>query len=219
MTAFVLLAVALGLAAAAGLTRPLWWPSAAPRSFGLAGSLTVFVLGVTAAGYAATGSPTGLEPAPAPPVENAEQQIAAMVDRLAERLKAQPDDVEGWKKLARSRTVQGRPVEALQAYRKAAQLEPDDAGLLADLAVALANANQRRFDGEPAELIARALRLDPKHPKTLAIAGAVAFDRKDYRGAVRYWEQLAKVEPADSPLAPQIRQSIAQARELAGMAR
>lgn len=215
MTPFVLIALALGLAAAAGLTRPLWWPREARPSLVLAGVLAIFVLGVAGGGYYAIGSPGRLAPAAASP----EQQIAAMVDRLAERLKAQPNDAEGWKKLARSYTVLGRPADALEAYRKAAQLKPDDAGLLADLAVALANANQRRFDGEPTELIARALRLDPNHPKILAIAGAVAFDRKDYRNAVRHWEQLAKVEPADSPLAPQIRQSIAQARELAGMAR
>jgi cytochrome c-type biogenesis protein CcmH len=219
VTSFVLLAVALGLAAAAGLTRPLWWPSTARRSFGLAALLVVFVLGVAAAGYHTIGSPARIDPAPEPAAVTPEQQINAMVDRLAERLKARPDDVEGWKKLARSYTVLGRHAQALEAYTKASQLRPDDAALLADYALAMAAANQRRFDGEPSRLIERALKIDPRQPKALAIAGAVAFDRKDYRSALRHWEQLARVEPADSPLAPQIRQSIAQARELAGTAR
>jgi cytochrome c-type biogenesis protein CcmH len=216
MTSFVLIAVALGLAAAAGLTRPLWWPRAARPSLGLAAALSVFVLGVAAAGYHAIGSPARLEPAA--PVATPEQQINSMVERLAERLKAQPDDVEGWKKLGRSYTVLGRHAEALEAYTKASGLQPADAGLLADLALATAAANQRNFEGEPARLIERALKLDPRQPKALAIAGAVAFDRKDYRAAVRHWEQLAQVEPADSPIAPRIRQSIAQARQLAGLA-
>jgi cytochrome c-type biogenesis protein CcmH len=216
MMSFVLLAVALGLAAAAGLTRPLWWRRAAQPSLGLAAALSVFVLGVAAAGYHAIGSPARLEPAA--PVVTPEQQINAMVDRLAERLRAQPDDVEGWKKLGRSYTVLGRHAEALEAYTQASELRPADAALLADLALATAAANQRNFEGEPSRLIERALKLDPRQPKALAIAGAVAFDRKDYRAAVRHWEQLAQVEPADSPIAPQIRQSIAQARQLAGLA-
>jgi len=215
-TTFVLLAVALGLAAAAGLTRPLWWRPAASRSFGLAASLGVFVLAVAAGGYHAVGAPNRIEPTPQ--AASPELQINAMVDRLADRMKAQPYDVDGWKKLGRSYTVLGRHAQALDAFAKAAQLQPDDAALLADYALAMATVHQQNFDGEPARLIERALKLDPKQRKALAIAGAVAFDRQDYRGAVRHWEQLAQVEPADSPIAPQIRQSIAQARQLAGLA-
>jgi cytochrome c-type biogenesis protein CcmH len=51
----------------------------------------------------------------------------------------------------------------------------------------------------------------------LALAGTAAFERKDYKGAVHYWEDLAKVEPAGTPFAEQIRDSIAQARQMAGM--
>jgi cytochrome c-type biogenesis protein CcmH len=215
-TTFVLLAAALGLATAAGLTRPLWWRPAASASFGLTASLSVFVLAVAAGGYHAVGSPNQIEPVPQ--AAGPEQQINAMVNRLADRMKSQPDDVDGWKKLGRSYTVLGRHAQALDAFAKASQLRPDDAALLADYALAMATVNQQNFEGEPSRLIERALKMDPRQRKALAIAGAVAFDRKDYRGAVRHWEQLAQLEPADSPVAPQIQQSITQARQLAGMA-
>ncbi len=44
-------------------------------------------------------------------------QIGAMVQRLADRLAQNPDDVEGWKMLGKSYSVLGRFAEAAHAYR------------------------------------------------------------------------------------------------------
>lgn len=66
-----------------------------------------------------------------------DQQMLAMVQGLAERLKARPDDAAGWAMLARSYATLGRHAEALPAYVKALALSPDDAGLKADYAAAL----------------------------------------------------------------------------------
>jgi cytochrome c-type biogenesis protein CcmH len=233
MTPFVSLAIALGVLAAAWLTRPLWWPVAANAkpSAGLAAALAIFVFGIAGAGYFAIGSPghlgagPGVATAPSAATgtqEDAEraqalQQIASMVDQLAERLKTRPDDAEGWQMLARSYAAIGKHPQAVDAFRKAAQLRPDDPALLADFAFAVAMTNGRNFAGEPTQLVERALKIDPKNPKALALAGTVAFDRKDYPGAVQYWERLALVETGDGQFAEQIRASIAQARQLAGM--
>ena len=67
------------------------------------------------------------------------------------------------------------------------------------------------------ELVERALKADPTHWKALAIAGTAAFDRKDYKGAVDYWERLRASQPADSPIVQQITTGINEARQLAGM--
>jgi cytochrome c-type biogenesis protein CcmH len=233
MTPFIALAIVLGVLAAAGLTRPLWRPADADAkaSPGLAAALVGFVFVIAGAGYVAIGSPVHLAPAPtaatAPSAatgaspQDAEralalQQIASMVDQLAERLKTRPDDAEGWQMLARSYAAIGKHTQAVDAFRKAAQLRPDDAALLADFAFAVAMTNDRNFAGEPTQLVERALKIDPKSPKALALAGTIAFDRKDYAGAVRYWERLALAEPGDGQFAEQIRASIAQARQLAG---
>jgi cytochrome c-type biogenesis protein CcmH len=228
--AFMVLAVALGVFTAGWLTRPLWRRASTGRpSAGLAATLALFMLGVAGGGYLWVGSPervvAGRSPAQAAAPESPEQQaaraqaeqIAAMVDRLAERLKTQPDDANGWQMLARSYSVLGRHAQAVQAYRNATRLRPDDATLLADLAVALTLSNGRNTQGEPAALVDRALKLDAKNTKALAFAGMIAFDRKDYALAVRHWEILAQLQPADGPYAQQIAGSIAQARQLAGM--
>lgn len=216
MTMFGLLAAAMALATAAWLTRP-FWAHRGPRRPGSAAAVALFVCGLAAAGYARVGAPQRLADGPGAAAAPTAPQVAAMADRLADRLKRHPDDAEGWQVVARSYTRLGRHAQAVVAFRKAAQLRPDDAGLLVDFALALATSHQRRFEGEPRSLIERALRLDAKHPKALALAGAVAFERQDYRAAVVHWEALAQVETADSPAAAEIRQSIAQARQLAGM--
>ena len=144
------------------------------------------------------------------------EQMRAMVDRLAERLKQQPDDVQGWIMLARSRMALGQFPEAAQAYAKAAsQTTTPDAGLFADYADALAMAQGKTLDGEPEKLIKKALAIDPNHVKALALAGSAAFEQRRYADAVVYWERIAKQAPPGSELAKSVNDSITEARGLA----
>ena len=91
---------------------------------------------------------------------------------LAERLKSQPADVEGWVMLGRSYTVLSRYRDAATAFRRAIDLQPSNPNLLADLADVIAMSQGRRLAGEPARLIQAALDADPRHVKALALAGS-----------------------------------------------
>ena len=97
---------------------------------------------------------------------------------------------------------------------------PRDAQLLADLADVLAmtrgGAGAGNLQGEPEQLVLRALEIDPKNLKALALAGTAAFERKDYSSAVRYWERMLPLVPADSEDARSIQGSLAEARALGG---
>jgi cytochrome c-type biogenesis protein CcmH len=64
-------------------------------------------------------------PSEAPPVEADAPQIAAMVDGLDARLKAQGGSIEEWTQLVRSRMVQGRMDDAQAAYDAARKAYPD----------------------------------------------------------------------------------------------
>jgi len=140
------------------------------------------------------------------------QQLEAMVERLAARLRENPDDVEGWKLLGRSYGALGRFPEAVDAYVKAATRAPRDAQILADLADVLAMSRGQRLAGEPEKLVLRALELDPQNLKALALAGTAAFERKDFAGAVRYWQRILPLVAADSEDARSIQASIAEAQ-------
>jgi cytochrome c-type biogenesis protein CcmH len=201
-------------------------PPVARPSNALTAALIAFMFAVAGSGYWLLGSPSDLEVAPGAPVQAGADaapheltgaRIDAMVDSLANRLASKPDDAQGWLMLARSYVALGKHAEAVAAFVKAQRLLPDDAGLLADYADALAMTRQRRLEGEPSALIRRALELDANNAKALALAGTAAFDRKDYRDAVRYWETLVKMEAPDGPFAGQVRAGIDEARRLAGM--
>ena len=53
------------------------------------------------------------------------EMIRGMVANLAARLEEEPDDVEGWRRLASSREVLGEPDAAAAAYGRALELDPD----------------------------------------------------------------------------------------------
>ena len=200
--------------------------TAAPRpSVRLLSLLGAAVLALAGAGYLWTGSP-GMPSAGAPGMAAAsggagqadsEAEFSAAVDKLAERLQAQPDNAEGWAMLARAYARLGRHAEALPAFEKALALNGDDARLLTDLADSLAVQNGRNLAGRPTELVLRALKIDPDNGKALALAGTAAFNANDYAGAVRHWEHLVKLSPADSGFLQQLQGSIAEARKRAGL--
>ncbi len=140
-------------------------------------------------------------------------QIEAMVQRLADRLAQNPDDVEGWKMLGKSYSVLGRFADAANAYSKAAIRAPRDAQLLADLADALAMARGRNMKGEPEELVLRALQIDPGNLKALALAGSAAFGRDDFRAAARYWQRMLPLVEAGSEDARTIQANVDEAKK------
>jgi cytochrome c-type biogenesis protein CcmH len=104
----------------------------------------------------------------------------------------------------------------MRAFERATTLVPGNADLLANYADSV-GAAEGRLNGNALDIITRALKADPSHWKALALAGSAAFERKDYRRAVAYWERMKASVPADSPLAGSIDASIAEARELGGL--
>lgn len=189
-----------------------------------AGLLALLV--VVGGGYAWLGDPGALgttassateEGSTQAPHALGKEQMEGMVDALAERLKSNPEDVDGWAMLGRSHAVLGEYEMAVDAYRKAVALRADDPVLLADFADSLAMSQGRRLAGEPAELVKKALTIDPDNPKALSLAGTEAFDRKDYAVAVKHWEHLKAVAPPGDSFAQQVDGAIAEARSLGGM--
>lgn len=142
------------------------------------------------------------------------EQIRAMVDQLAERMRQEPENVEGWIMLGRSYGTLERFDDAARAYANAVARRASDADLLADYADVLAMAQGGSMLGEPEKIVLRALGVDPRNIKSLALAGTAAFERQDYAGAVRLWERILEIAPAESEFAQSVRGSIAEARSL-----
>ena len=139
-----------------------------------------------------------------------QEDIERMVAGLAQKLEADPDNLQGWAMLARSYKVLGNTVEAEKAYDRAGSFVLNDAQLLADYAdVAVAN-NNGNFSGKPMLLINRALQVDPNNPMALWLAGTAAFQTQDRPKALRYFEHLLKLLPPGSEDAQMIESGIAR---------
>lgn len=189
--------------------------------------IAAFVVAVGVAGYAWLGNREGLAVAPGAPAPAAAAsgaahamgvtQIEGLIEKLAERLKKAPEDAEGWSMLGRSYSVLGRHAEAVPAYKRVIELRPTDGQAHADLADAMASATGKSLDGEPEQLIAKALTLDPDNPKALSLSGTIAFNRGDAAGAARQWERALKNLEPGSDMARQMQGALDEARQRAGL--
>lgn len=148
-------------------------------------------------GYGILGNPKALDPVQtAAPQEMTPEKINEMVASLAEKLKANPDNMPGWLMLARSYKSMGRYDEAVQAFAKAEKAINDDPDQLASYAEAVAMANGKGINGKALQLIERALKVDPKHAHSMFLAGAAAMEAGDNKKGLSYWEPLlSQVEP------------------------
>ncbi|HEV8168544.1 MAG TPA: c-type cytochrome biogenesis protein CcmI [Pyrinomonadaceae bacterium] len=173
--------------------------------------------------YLTVGSPKSISEPPqvsseprqtAAPQERTQEQIAANVDKLAQRLQSNPNDPQGWTMLARSYSSMEKWSEANGAYAKAAEQSPNNADLWAEYAFATAMVNGRSLEGKPLELINRALKVDPQNAKALQLAGSAAFQAKDYKKAIDYWQRILKQVPAGSEVEQAITERIEEAKRL-----
>ncbi len=167
--------------------------------------------------YRWLGDPAALTPGATQ--EAAKLQITQMVASLEAKLKAEPNNPQGWAMLARSYKVMGRLDEAEQAYEKATDAIRNHPDLLVDYAELLAVKAQHRMDGRPEELIRQALAIDPEHPSALMMSGVVAYQRGDFDGAAREWEKLLALLEPGSEDARMTQESLDEARAQSAMAK
>ena len=150
------------------------------------------------------------------------EQIEAMVAGFAARLEAVPAseaaDPKAWEMLARSYAAMQKFPDANKAYKRAVELNPGNAQIIADHADVLAMLQGQSMVGEPSRLIERALVLDPNNVKALALAGSAAFERKDFVKATQFWSKAQGLAPPSSDFAKGLASSVEEARLASGQA-
>lgn len=152
----------------------------------------------------------------APTGQTAGGDLNVMVERLAQKLAAAPSNGQGWLLMARTRLELHQYPEAVEAFGKAAALLPPDATLLADWADALVIADAGKWDRTSHDVLQRALRLEPAHPKALTLAGSEAFANGAYPQAIEFWTRVQKAAPPDSIEAKLAEANIAEAQKRLG---
>jgi cytochrome c-type biogenesis protein CcmH len=163
------------------------------------------------ASYWWLGNPSAIDPQAAQVAGRA--QIQKMVENLAAKQEANPDNLQGWAMLGRSYKVLGRMDDAVKAYAKAGSFVESNADLLVEYADVLALSQDSNLQGKPTELLAKALTLDPKNPMGLLMMGVSAYQREDYKLAIAHWDKLLLDLEPGSEDAQQVEGNIAQAKQ------
>ena len=125
--------------------------------------------------------------------QSSNEQLASvdeMLNRVERRLLDNPDNADDWLMLANSYLVLKRYPESIRAFENLYRLKGDEPSLLLRYADALAMANSGVFSGKPAEMIKKALVLDPENTMGLWLAGLVSYEEGKIDEAINYWEKV-----------------------------
>lgn len=143
--------------------------------------------------------------------QKAADNVANMVAKLIERLKQQPDDLEGWMMLGRSYVYMQQYQNAADVFAELNKRKPNDPAVMLHYADALAMARNGQMGGEPAELVFKALKLLPEDHTALWLAGMAKAEAGDFAGAISYWKKLSGLLPADNESQQQVQKMIQMA--------
>ena len=169
--------------------------------------------------YAYLGSPTApdlplaarAQPGGGGTPQVAAPQIAAMVKGLQERLAANPDDLEGWLMLGRSKAVLGDDKAAVEAYRKAAGVAPRDPRAVGALAQALVTAANGIVTPEARTQFAALAKIAPDDLRAPFFEGLARSQAGDLRGALASWRQVLAATPREASWRGEVEENVRQA--------
>ena len=167
----------------------------------VAGIALAYGLGARLPGQTITGNQSAA---------SAQASAEAQLARLRAAVKARPDDVAAHLALAQALMGSQDGGAALAQFRTVARLDPTNpepfaySGWLIRL---------QGFPDQGLTLIDKAIQLDPTYPDARFFKGLILFrDRKQPDAAIAEFQQYLVAAP-NSPLAPQVRQLLAQAVE------
>lgn len=186
MTAFVLVCVAMVLAALAWITLPLWRPGividadASRRERRTAGTLVIVAVSALAGLMYWQLSNWSWNAADVAAKQSA--TVDAMLAQLEAKLRIDPSDVEGWLMLGRSNYQLERFAPAVDAYQHAYDLtHGQNLDAIIGLGESLALLDENSLTGRAGQLFEAALSIAPDNPKALWYGSVAALQAGNVR--------------------------------------
>jgi cytochrome c-type biogenesis protein CcmH len=163
---------------------------------------------------AAQDGPTSeqMQAAAAMPAAERDQMINGMIEKLAASLKTEPNDPDGWLRLARAYLVQGKRDLAVDALDHATALKPDDPSIKLQMVSALLS-GLKPGDALPPRaitLLTEVAAVTPDEPEVLWYLGVVAARDGRMAEARDKWKKLLALLPADSEDAKMVNAALQQ---------
>jgi cytochrome c-type biogenesis protein CcmH len=159
------------------------------------------------------GGPSEEEMAAAAQMSPEQRQafIESMVERLAAKMKEDPENLEGWIKLANAYGVLEKRAEARGAWAEAAKRAPSRIDVQLDYAGALIQGRTDLAKTLPAEFpgaVKRIRTLDPENPLGMFYAGVVARAQGRPDEAEALWQKVLALMPEGSQEQQQLQREI-----------
>ena len=129
--------------------------------------------------------------------------VLAMVTKLEQHMRDDPNDLAGWLMLGRSYLALQRMDDAVHAYERAHRLKGDSTEAALGLGEAISLRAGGQISPEASQLFEDALKLEPNNPKALLYGGFAAVTRGDRALARARWQALKDLHPP-----PQIEQML-----------
>ncbi len=142
-------------------------------------------------------------------------RIRSMVDGLAARLKDNPDDVEGWLRLAQSRNVLGEAEAAKEAYRRAMEADPESPDILRAFASSLLGdahpeTKVATVSEEAAALYRKLVDIEPDDPEAHWYLGLAAVQAGTIDAAKTHWKRALDILGPEHPNYAAVQNSLEQ---------
>ncbi len=148
---------------------------------------------------------------------NPHVDMADAVQKLTAHLQAHPDDLEGWLLLARSDLDLNRYVDAVEAYRHAADLSGQKPEIVGDWGEAQVLAAGGTVTAEAKKAFETALADKESAPRSRYYLALAKLQAGDAKGALQDWVDLEADSPTDAEWLPLLRRKIADAAKSLGL--
>ncbi len=182
--------------------------------FGAAGLMAVLasIIYVARPDEAASGSTSAPQVAPQAGTASGASldDVDTMISKLAERLKTDTTDGEGFRMLGWSYMNTGHPAEAVTAYATAAKLLPGRADVHAGFGEALTSVAKDVVTAEAKGHFDKAIGFDPKEPRARFFLSLYKTQNGQEKEGLDEWIDLANASPSDLPWQADVRQRIAK---------
>lgn len=143
--------------------------------------------------------------------------VDTMIARLADRLKANPNNPDGWRMLGWSYFQTQHYAQAADAYAHAVALKPDSVELQSAYGEAQVQVAGGQVTPGAEKAFALALASNPNDERAHFYSGLLKKQRGDAQGAIDEWIAALKNAPPDSLWAPRLRTQIDEQARASGI--
>ena len=200
MSLFIVFAILLTASAVALVVIPLLRQTeqranspiaATVMAVALPALVLAFYVGISNYTWQTGSASVGVETGPGSPSAG---DLSRAVTSLEDRLKSEPNDVDGWLLLGRTYFELQNFPQARSAFARALALQPSTEAKLG-VAEAEILVDRNSLTADAGRLVEEVLQQEPNHQKALFYGGLVASARRDFDTVRQRWERLLTMSP------------------------